>query len=166
MEGPGGSKVYTHVRWANGLTAHVREAEDSSGFVLGEVFKDLPCPVKDLIRHKKQTTYKELADSVLAIDIGDLWDSMADYRRDEETARLARAPPSPTKAVCNMLSATHIQGPQRTHRPIPIDQRMTQPTNLFMNISGRGNLFPVMVQHQHLVKWAIAAHGMYESIQV
>ena len=112
MEGPGGSKVYVHIRWANGLAAHVREAEDSSGFALGEVFKDLPRPVKDLIRCEKQTTYKELADSVLAINIGDLRDSTVDYRHDEETARLAKAPPFPTKAVHDMLSATHIQGPQ------------------------------------------------------
>ena len=112
VEGPGGSKVYTHVRWANGLVAHIREAEDSSRFVLSEVFKDLPHPVKDLIRCEKRTTYKELADSVLMIDIGDLWDSTVDYRHNEETARLVRAPPSPTKAVHDMLSATHIQGPQ------------------------------------------------------
>ena len=53
VEGPGGSKVYTHIQWANRLAACVREAEDSSGFVLSKVFKDLPCPVKDLIRCEK-----------------------------------------------------------------------------------------------------------------
>ena len=53
VEGPGGSKVYAHVQWANRLTAQVREAEDTSGYVLREVFKDLPHPVKDLIRCKK-----------------------------------------------------------------------------------------------------------------
>ena len=53
VEGPGGSKVYAHIQWANRLAARVREAEDSSGFALGEVFKDLPHPVKDLIRREK-----------------------------------------------------------------------------------------------------------------
>ena len=53
VEGSGGSKVYAHVQWANRLTAHIREAEDTSRYVLGEVFKDLPHPVKDLIRCKK-----------------------------------------------------------------------------------------------------------------
>ena len=52
VKGPGGSQVYTHIQWANGLAVQVRDAEDMGGFALGEVFDTLPCLVKDLIRHE------------------------------------------------------------------------------------------------------------------
>ena len=151
MEGSGGFKVYTHIQWANGLTTHVREAEDTGGFTLS-VFNALPHPVKDLVRCKKCTTYKELADAVLSINIGDLCNSTAGHRGNEEMARLTRAPLSPTKAICNMLSTTHIQNPQCTYQPATTTPAMTKPTlqlptNPFMSTSGRGNLFPTKIQH-------------------
>ena len=49
VEGPGGSQVYAYIQWANGLAAQVKDAEDTGGFALGEVFNALPRPVKDLI---------------------------------------------------------------------------------------------------------------------
>ena len=52
VEGQGGSQVYAHIRWANGLASRVRDAEDTGGFALGEVFNALLCPVKDLIHHE------------------------------------------------------------------------------------------------------------------
>ena len=76
--------------------------------MLSEVFNALPHPVKDLNRCEKWSTYKELANMVLTIDIGDLHNSTADHRHDKETARLARASPSLTKVVHDMLSTTHI----------------------------------------------------------
>lgn len=147
VDGPGGSQVYAHVRWANGLAARARDAEDTGGFALGEVFNALPRPVKELIRREPRTTYKELADAVLALDIGDLRDSVQVYVRDEETARLARAPPSPTKAIREMLSTTRIQTPQHTYQPpvtppVPTQTPARPATNPFANAGGRGNLFP------------------------
>ena len=144
VEEPGGSKVYTHVRWANGLTAHIREAGDTGGFTLGEVFNALPKPVKD--------TYKELADTVLVINIGDLCDSTADHRCDKEMVRLRRALPSPTKVVCDMLSTTHIQSPQRTYQPAAsattiVQPMLHSPTNPFTGTGGKGNLFRTTSQH-------------------
>ena len=152
VEGPGGSKIYTHVQWANGLTARVREADDTGGFTLGEIFNALPHPVKDLVRHEKRSTYRELANAVLIIDIGDLHDSAADHRCDEETASLARAPPSPTKVVWDMLSTTHIQNPQHVYQPTTTAPAIAQPTiqspmNPFMCTGGRGNLFKTANQH-------------------
>ena len=152
VEGPGGSKVYAHVRWANGLTAHVREAGDTGGFALGEVFNALPKPVKDLIRCEKRSTYKELADAVLAIDMGDIGDSTANHRRDEETARLTRAQPSPTKVVHDMPSTTHIQSPQHTYQPATSATTIAwpmlhSPTNLFTGTGSKGNLFRTTSQH-------------------
>ena len=88
VEGQGGSQVYAHIQWANGLASWARDAEDMGGFALGEVFNTLPRLVKDLICCEPQSTYKELAGAVLALDIADLHDSVQVYVRDEETARL------------------------------------------------------------------------------
>ena len=52
VEGPGGSQVYVHIQWGNGLAAQVRDVEDMGGFALGEVFNALLCPVKDLIHRE------------------------------------------------------------------------------------------------------------------
>ena len=121
--------------------------------MLGEVFNALPRPVKDLIRREPRATYKQLADAVLAIDIGDLRDSARDHIRNEETARLARTPPSPTKAVREMLSATHIQAPHRMPQQTNISSATSRPaqlppTNPFAMAGGRGNLFPWVTQHE------------------
>ena len=146
VEGPGSSQVYTHIQWANGLAAWARDAEDTGGFALGEVFNALPCPVKDLIHCEPQLMYKELADAVLTLDIGDLCDSVQVYVHDEETARLARAPPSPTKAIREMLLTTRIQNPQHIYQPPVVQptpaQTAVQPMmNPFASMGSRGNLF-------------------------
>lgn len=145
IDGPGGSRVYSHVRWANGLASRVRDAEDTVGFALGETFDALPRPVKDLIRREQRTTYKELADTVLGIDIGDLRDAAANHKRDEETARLARAQSSPTKAIRDMLNNTHLQYPQPAQQQpiLPAIQHPTPraSTNPFAANGGQGNLF-------------------------
>ena len=150
VEGAGGSQVYAHVQWANSLAAHVRDAGDTGGFALGEVFNALPQPIKNLIRKELCTTYKELAEAVLTINIGDLRDSAQDYLHDEETARLTRAPPSPTKVVHIRLTTTHIQTPQHTYQqpgPTPtIIQPAPLPMNVFTSARGRGNLFPLVTQ--------------------
>ena len=90
--------------------------------------------------------YKELADAVLVLDIGDLHDSVQVYVHDEETARLARAPPSPTKAIKEMLSTTCIQNPQHIYQPPVAQPTPTQTTiwptmNPFVSVGNRGNLF-------------------------
>ena len=153
VEGPGGSQIYAHVRWANGLAARARDAGDTGGFALGEIFNALPRPVKELIRREPRSTYKELADAVLALDIGDLRDSALNFIRDEETARLARAPPSPTKALRDTLSTIHIQNPQHTYQrtssaPPPTQPFTQTPLNPFTNVGGRGNLFPTIPQRE------------------
>ena len=146
MEGPGGSQVYAHIQWANGLAAQVRDAEDTGGFALGEAFNALPHPVKDLIHCEPQSMYKELADTVLVLDIWGIHDSVQVYVHDEETARLARAPLSPTKAIREMLSTTCIQNPQHIYQlpiaqPAPAQTTVQPMMNPFVSTGGRGNLF-------------------------
>jgi len=87
------------MKWATGLASRVRDAEDTTGFLLNDVYKALPRPVRDLIRTEPRASYNELSTAVLALDTGDLKDAAAVYTRDEETARLAREPASPTKAL-------------------------------------------------------------------
>jgi hypothetical protein len=50
VEGPGGALVWSHVKWATGLASRVRDAEDSTGFLLGDTYNALPRPVRELIR--------------------------------------------------------------------------------------------------------------------
>ena len=136
VEGPGGAQVWSHVKWAAGLASRVRDAEDTTGFLLGDVYKTLPRPVRDLIRTESQGTYNELAAAVLALDTADLKDAAAAYARDEETARLASEPPSPTKALRDALSTTYIQPPRAMNQPShPAAQ------NPFLTAGGQGNLF-------------------------
>ncbi|KIM71871.1 hypothetical protein PILCRDRAFT_16639 [Piloderma croceum F 1598] len=111
VEGPGGAQIWSHVKWATGLASRVRDAEDAMGFLLGDVYKALPRPVRDLIHTEPRRTYNELSAAVLALDTTDLKDGAAAYARDEETARLAREPMSPTKALRETFSSTHIQPP-------------------------------------------------------
>jgi hypothetical protein len=136
VDGPGGAQVWSHVKWAAGLASRVRDAEDTTGFLLGDVYKALPRPVRDLIRTEPRGTYNELAAAVLALDTTDLKDAAAAYARDEETARLAREPPSPTKALRDALSTTYIQTPRAVNQPShPAAQ------NPFLTTGGQGNLF-------------------------
>jgi len=111
VDGPGGAQIWSHVKWATGLVSRVRDAEDTTGFLLSDVYKALPRPVRDLVRTEPRKTYDELAAAVLTLDISDLKDAAAAYAHDEETARLAREPTSPTKALREALSSTHIQPP-------------------------------------------------------
>jgi len=42
VEGPGGSEIWSHVKWATGLSSRVHDAEDATGFLIGEVYNALP----------------------------------------------------------------------------------------------------------------------------
>ena len=136
VEGPGGAQVWSHVKWATGLASRVRDAEDTTGFLLNDVYKALPRPVRDLIRTEPRGSYNELSTAVLALDTGDLKDAAAVYTRDKETARLAREPASPTKALRETFVSTHIQPPRVVSQP-------SYPTaqNPFVAAGGQGNLF-------------------------
>jgi len=86
VEGPGGTQVWSHVKWATGLASRVRDAEDSTGFLLGDVYNALPRPIRELIRKEPCSTYNELTTAVLALDTSDLKDAVVNFTRDEETA--------------------------------------------------------------------------------
>jgi hypothetical protein len=57
VEGPGGSQVWSHVKWATGLASRVRDAGDTSAFLITDVYNGLPRPVRELIRKEPRTTY-------------------------------------------------------------------------------------------------------------
>ena len=139
VEGPGGNQVWSHVKWATGLASRVHDAEDSTGFLISEVYNRLPRPVQELIRKEPRATYAELATAVLALDTGDLKEAATDFARDEETARLAREPASPTKAIREAFAATRIQAPPAA--PYNTAPQPTVPNNVFSNSGGQGNLF-------------------------
>ena len=71
VEGPGGAQVWSHVKWATGLASRVHDAEDTTGFLLNDVYKGLPRPIRDLIHTEPRKTYSELSAAVLALDTGD-----------------------------------------------------------------------------------------------
>jgi hypothetical protein len=106
------------------------------------VFDALPEPVRDLVRKEPRASYDELATAVRSLDTKDLKDAATKYARDEETARLARLQASPTKALRDTFSATHIQTPQKQY-PAPQPAVYTTPSqpNLFTTEGGRGNPF-------------------------
>ena len=120
IEGPGRSQVYTNIRWANGLTVCARDMEDKGGFALSEVYDALPCPVRELIRCEPHSTYKELTDAVLTLDISNLHDGALNYIHNEETARLARAPPSQPRSF-ETCSQQHNSTPHtvNANKPAP-----------------------------------------------
>jgi hypothetical protein len=90
VDSPGGTQVWSHIKWANGLSSRVCDVEDKSAFLLSKVFDVLPEPVRDLVRKEPRTTYDKLATAVHSLDTKDLKDAAARYSRDKETARLAR----------------------------------------------------------------------------
>jgi hypothetical protein len=96
METISGKEVWSHVKWADGIVAKAKDAEDTGGLLLQDVVDGLSTPVRDLIRHQPRTTYKELADAVRAVDVTELRDGVSKYTKDEEMARLARVNASPT----------------------------------------------------------------------
>ena len=49
VEGPGGGQIWSHVKWATGLASRVRDASDTSAFLLTDVYNTLPKPVRELI---------------------------------------------------------------------------------------------------------------------
>ena len=69
--------------------------------------------------------YSELTAAVLALDTSDLKDAAATFAHDEETARLAREPASPTKVLRDALAATHLQTPISSITPLPYLCRTT-----------------------------------------
>ena len=64
VDSPGGTQIWSHVKWASGLASRVRDAEDKSAFLLSEVFDVLPEPIRDLVRKEPRTTYDELATAI------------------------------------------------------------------------------------------------------
>jgi hypothetical protein len=147
-ETAGSKEVWTHIKWANGLLPKAKDADDTNGLLLQDVFDSLPAPIRDLIRHKSRTTYEELADTVRGIDVVHLRETVAKYEKDEETARLARITASPTKNLREALTNTHIH---HTSNP-PQQQTTTQhyrmhptrgnpPDPFITNMGGRGSLF-------------------------
>jgi hypothetical protein len=124
----------------------VRDAGDTSAFLITEIYNGLPKPVRELIQKEPQTTYTELATAVLGLETSELKEVAADFARDEETARLAREPTSPTKAIRDALASTHLQNPQPQYRPtVPSSYnpaiQVPLPQNPFAGGGGRGNLF-------------------------
>ena len=49
VEGLGGGQIWSHVKWATGLTSRVRDASDTSVFLLTDVYNTLPKLVRELI---------------------------------------------------------------------------------------------------------------------
>ena len=146
VDSPGGSQVWSHIKWASGLTSRARDAEDTTGFLIGEVYNALPRPIRELIRKERRSTYPELVAAVFTIDTNDLKEAAADFACDEEMARLARQPASPTKAIREALNMTHLQTPQRQYQtppPATYNARIQAavPPNPFTGPGGRGNLF-------------------------
>ena len=142
----GGKEVWTHVKWADGIVAKAKDAEDTGGLLLQDVVDGLPTPVRDLIRHQPRTTYKELAEAVRAVDVVELRDGVSKYTKDEETARLARVNASPTRAIRESLANTHLQT-DHTQRPYapqqayPPQQPRSGAADPFSSGGGRGTLF-------------------------
>ena len=146
VEGPGGGQIWSHVKWATGLASRVRDAGDTSAFLITEIYNGLPKPVRELIRKEPRSTYTELAAAVLALETSELKEVAVDFARDEETARLAREPASPTKAIHEALKTTHLQTPQLQYCPPAPNGYNTMtplpaPENPFMGTGGCGNLF-------------------------
>ena len=137
VEGPGGAMMWSHVKWATGLASRVHDTEDTTGFLLSEVYNALPKPVLDLICKEPRTTYNELTMAILALDNVDLKDAAADYTHNEETAWLTQEPASPTKAIHKVLAGTHFHQQPQYHAPPP----NAHSTNPFRTIGGCGNLF-------------------------
>jgi hypothetical protein len=138
----GGKEVWTHVKWADGIVAKAKDAEDTGGLLLQDVVDSVPTPVRDLIRHKPHTTYKELTDAVHKVDIVELRDRVTKHTKDEETARLAcMNAVLPTRAIRESLANTYLQA---DHAPRPYHPQQQTQSNFvdpFSNGGGRGLLF-------------------------
>jgi hypothetical protein len=124
------------VKWADGIVAKAKDAEDTGGLLLQDVVDGLPAPVRDLIHHKPRTTYRELADAVCEVD------GVMKHTKDEETARLTcMNSTSPTRAISESLANMYLQ-PDHTPRPYrPQQQIQSNFTDPFSNGGSRGSLF-------------------------
>lgn len=133
--------MWSHVRWASGLAAKVREAEDSTGLLLADVFDGLPLPIRDMIRREPRKMYTELAAAVLALDTADLKEAAARDADDRELRHQVREPTFPTKVLRQALENTHLRAPlPYVVAPPPNHQSVLQ--NPFASRGGgRGNLF-------------------------
>jgi hypothetical protein len=105
-------------------------------------FDALPEPIHDLVCKEPRMSYDELATTVHSLDTKDLKDATTRYTCNEETTWLACLQSSPTKALCNAFSATHLQTPQKQY-PAPQLAAYTAPSQLklFATKGGHGNLF-------------------------
>jgi hypothetical protein len=79
VEGPGGGQIWSHVKWATGLALRVRDAGDTSAFLITDIYNALPRPVRELIRKEPRATYTELAAAVLALETSKLKEAAADF---------------------------------------------------------------------------------------
>jgi hypothetical protein len=50
VEGLGGGQIWSHVKWATGLTSRVCDAGDTSAFLITDIYNVLPRPVQELIQ--------------------------------------------------------------------------------------------------------------------
>lgn len=144
VEGEGGVLVWSHVLWAQGLKVRARRAEDTSHFVLTDVYRALPGPIKSLIQGKPKTSYEELAAAVRSIDTLDLEEKVKTHRRDEQTARIADLIASPMNDITKAMAATHIQAPANPYPRAPQTAYVPPPlpaTNPLAGGGGRGNFF-------------------------
>ncbi|KIM86069.1 hypothetical protein PILCRDRAFT_5137 [Piloderma croceum F 1598] len=119
VEGPGRAQIWLHMK-----VPTQRRVQGTTH------------PVRDLIRTEPRRTYDKLSAAVLVLDTSNLKDRAAAYACDEETAHLACEPASPTKALRETFSSTHIQPPC-------IINQTSYPTaqNPFQTTGGQGNLF-------------------------
>ena len=79
VEGPGGGQIWSHVKWATGLALRVRDAGDTSAFLITDIYNALPQPVRELIRKEPRATYTKLAAAVLALETSELKEAAADF---------------------------------------------------------------------------------------
>jgi hypothetical protein len=94
------------------------------GFLIREVYNALPCPIKELICSKPRATCGKLSSAVLTLNTSDLKEATANYLQNEEMACLACLtcePPSPTKAIHEAHTSTHLHDvPHQYNAPAPI----------------------------------------------
>ena len=117
-----------------------------TGFLPSEVYNNLLRPVQELICKEPRATYEALITTILALDTSDLKETAADFARDQETARLARQPPSPIKAIREALQTTciHTTQPQYSDMPPNLYNAVSRETilpNPLPRATGQGNLF-------------------------
>jgi hypothetical protein len=76
VEGPGGAQIWSHMKWAMGLASRFCDTEDTTRFLLSDVYKALPHPVRNLICTEPWKMYHKLSAAVLALDTSDCYRSI------------------------------------------------------------------------------------------